>query len=38
MHEAELSKLVIAPAETDEDLEALIAVRMRADPKVERVR
>ena len=34
MHEAELSKLVIAPAETDEDLEALIAVRMLADPKV----
>jgi GNAT superfamily N-acetyltransferase len=34
MHEFELSKLVITPAETDEDLEALIAVRMLADPKV----
>ena len=32
MHAAELSQLVIAPAETDEDLEALIAVRKIVNP------
>ena len=32
MHAAELSQLVIAPAETDEDLEALIAVRKIVTP------
>lgn len=34
MHAAELSQLVIAPAETDEDLEALIAVRKIVNPNV----
>jgi ribosomal-protein-alanine N-acetyltransferase len=32
MHTVELSQLVIAPAETDEDLEALIAVRKIVTP------
>jgi mycothiol synthase len=33
MHASELSQLVIAPAETDEDLEALIAVRRIVNPR-----
>jgi mycothiol synthase len=33
MQERELSQLVIAPAESDEDLEALITVRRTVDPK-----
>lgn len=33
MHSEELTELVIAPAETDADLEALIAVRKAVDPR-----
>jgi GNAT superfamily N-acetyltransferase len=33
MQAAELSQLVVAPAKTDEDLEALIAVRKAVNPR-----